>query len=83
MSKNPKGTSPEARHVNGSEAKALFSVVGITCSACAGSIEKAVKRLPGIRETAVDVLNNTVHVLYYPSLVTVSSYYFGLLFYSS
>ncbi|KAM1584788.1 hypothetical protein ACFX1Z_037734 [Malus domestica] len=70
MSKNPKSTSPEARHVNGSEAKALFSVVGITCSACAGSIEKAIKRLPGIRETAVEVLKNTVHVLYYPSLVT-------------
>ncbi|CAN6579158.1 unnamed protein product [Malus baccata var. baccata] len=70
MSKNPNGTSPEARHVNGSEAKALFSVVGITSSACAGSIEKAVKRLPGIRETAVEVSNNSVHVLYYPSLVT-------------
>ncbi|PQP94814.1 putative copper-transporting ATPase HMA5 [Prunus yedoensis var. nudiflora] len=73
MPKYPKGTSPEAaKNLKGSEVKALFSVVGMTCSACAGSIEKAVKRLPGIREAAVDVLNNTAHVLYYPSFVTVS-----------
>ncbi|XP_021815491.1 probable copper-transporting ATPase HMA5 isoform X1 [Prunus avium] len=71
MPKYPKGTSPEAaKNLKGSEVKALFSVVGMTCSACAGSIEKAVKRLPGIREAAVDVLNNTAHVLYYPSFVT-------------
>ncbi|PRQ17724.1 putative cu(2+)-exporting ATPase [Rosa chinensis] len=66
----PKGTSPEAtRKARGSEVKALFSVVGMTCAACAGSVEKAVKRLPGIQEAAVDVLNNTALVLYYPSFV--------------
>ncbi|KAK7858140.1 probable copper-transporting ATPase HMA5 isoform X1 [Quercus suber] len=54
----------------GSEAlKALFSVIGMTCSACAGSVEKAINRLPGIREAVVDVLNNRAQVLYYPSLV--------------
>ncbi|KAF2313286.1 hypothetical protein GH714_010145 [Hevea brasiliensis] len=41
----------------------------MTCAACAGSVEKAVKRLPGIREAAVDFLNNRTQVLFYPSFV--------------
>lgn len=73
MPRYPKGTSPDAaRKAKGSEVKALFSVAGMTCAACAGSVEKAVKRLPGIQEAAVDVLNNTALVLYYPSFVNVS-----------
>ncbi|KAK6137613.1 hypothetical protein DH2020_028639 [Rehmannia glutinosa] len=61
MPKYPKGvvvSSDEEKFVQGSEAMAVFSVTGMTCSACAGSVEKAVKRLPGIKEAAVDVLNN-------------------------
>lgn len=62
----------------GSEAlKALFSVIGMTCSACAGSVEKAINRLPGIREAVVDVLNNRAQVLYYPSLVNVSLWFYS------
>jgi copper chaperone CopZ len=56
----------------GPEAKALFSIIGMTCSACAGSVEKAIKRLPGIREAIVDVLNNKAHILFYPSFVNVN-----------
>ncbi|KAJ4823220.1 hypothetical protein Tsubulata_004478, partial [Turnera subulata] len=48
---------------------AVFSVMGMTCSACAGSVEKAVKRLPGIQEAIVDVLNNKAQVLFYPIFV--------------
>ncbi|KAI4315404.1 hypothetical protein L6164_028218 [Bauhinia variegata] len=64
--------SPEAkRAVQGSsEAKAVFRVLGMTCAACAASIEKAIKRLPGIRDAIVDVLNNKALVVYFPSLVT-------------
>nr|XP_043614106.1 probable copper-transporting ATPase HMA5 [Erigeron canadensis] len=51
------------------EARALFSVTGMTCSACAGSVEKAVKRLPGIKEAVVDVLNNRAQVMFYPTYV--------------
>lgn len=65
----PKGLSPAG---GGAELKAVFAVAGMTCSACAGSVEKAVKRLHGIREAAVDVLNNKALVLYYPNFVTVS-----------
>ncbi|CAJ1927922.1 unnamed protein product [Sphenostylis stenocarpa] len=52
-----------------SDSTALFSVIGMTCAACAGSVEKAVKRLPGIREAIVDVLNNRAHVIFYPFFV--------------
>lgn len=72
MPKYPKGvsvSSDEEKSMQGSEAKALFSVVGMTCSACAGSVEKAVKRLPGIKEAAVDVLNNRALVMFYPAFV--------------
>jgi len=72
MPKYPKGISVRETNVEGSEAKAVFSVIGMTCSACAGSVEKAVKRLPGIREAVVDVLNNKAQVLFYPSYVNVS-----------
>lgn len=51
---------------------ALFSVIGMTCSACAGSVEKAIKRLPGIHDAAVDVLNNRAQVIFYPAFVNVS-----------
>ncbi|KAK6158177.1 hypothetical protein DH2020_005491 [Rehmannia glutinosa] len=72
MPKYPKGvvvSSDEEKFMQGSEAKALFSVTGMTCSACAGSVEKAVKRLPGIKEAAVDVLNNRAQVTFFPAFV--------------
>ncbi|KAK4478903.1 hypothetical protein RD792_014410 [Penstemon davidsonii] len=55
--------------MQGPEAKALFSVTGMTCSACAGSVEKAVKRLPGIKDAVVDVLNHRGQVIFCPSFV--------------
>jgi len=72
MPKYPKGVAVD---VKGTEVKAMFSVTGMTCSACAGSVEKAIKRLPGILEAVVDVLNNRAQVLFYPSsLVNVSMF---------
>ncbi|GMQ05391.1 hypothetical protein CsSME_00050438 [Camellia sinensis var. sinensis] len=82
MPKYPKGvSSDEEKNMEGSEAKALFSVIGMTCSACAGSVEKAVKRLPGIKEAVVDVLNNRAQVMFYPSFVNVSFQILIFLFY--
>ncbi|KAM7525740.1 hypothetical protein LguiA_015642 [Lonicera macranthoides] len=72
MPKYPKGVSSsdeEKKMEEGTESKALFSVIGMTCSACAGSVEKAVKRLPGIKEAVVDVMNDRAQVLFYPSFV--------------
>ncbi|KAL2547701.1 putative copper-transporting ATPase HMA5 [Forsythia ovata] len=72
MPKYPKGinvSSDQEKRMQESEAKALFSVIGMSCSACAGSVEKAVKRLPGIKEAVVDVLNNRALVMFYPAFV--------------
>ncbi|KAK3226989.1 hypothetical protein Dsin_006851 [Dipteronia sinensis] len=75
MPKYPKGvlghqeTNDKAAESSKARVKAVFSVMGMTCSACAGSVEKAIKRLPGIHEAVVDVLNNKAQVLFYPSFV--------------
>nr|AYW01702.1 HMA3 protein [Morus alba] len=68
MPKYPKGVAAEEMTAE-AEKKALFAVSGMTCAACAGSVEKAVKRLPGIREAIVDVLNGRAQVLFYPNFV--------------
>ncbi|KAK0588337.1 hypothetical protein LWI29_038330 [Acer saccharum] len=67
MPKYPKGE--ETAESSKAKVVAVFSVIGMTCSACAGSVEKAIKRLPGIHEAAVDVLNNKAQVLFYPTFV--------------
>ncbi|KAF3448550.1 hypothetical protein FNV43_RR09263 [Rhamnella rubrinervis] len=69
MPKYPKGMAVPQTSMEGSETEAVFSVIGMTCSACAGSVEKAIKRLPGIHEAVVDVLNNRAQVLFYPNFV--------------
>lgn len=76
MPKYPKGAAVPQTSMEGSETKAVFSVSGMTCSACAGSVEKAIKRLPGIREAVVDVLNNRAQVLFYPDFVNVRPNFF-------
>ncbi|KAM5572503.1 putative copper-transporting ATPase HMA5 [Rosa sericea] len=74
MPKYPKGVvAEETTMVEGTESKAVFSVIGMTCSACAGSVEKAVKRLPGIREAVVDVLNNRAQVMFFPNFVNAET----------
>lgn len=74
MPKYPKGVSAQEKNtIQGSESKAVYAVTGMTCSACAGSVEKAIKRLPGIKEAIVDVLNNRAQVLFYPSFVSVDT----------
>ncbi|OIT32579.1 PREDICTED: probable copper-transporting ATPase HMA5 [Nicotiana attenuata] len=72
MPKYPKGVSvstDEEKSIYGTESKAVFSVNGMSCSACAGSVEKAIKRLPGIKEAVVDVLNNKAQVIFYSTFV--------------
>ncbi|XP_052874154.1 probable copper-transporting ATPase HMA5 [Gossypium arboreum] len=71
--KYPKGVTAQETSLQGSEAKAMFSVMGMACSACAGSVEKAIKRPPGIKEAVVDVLNNKAQVMFYPSFVNEES----------
>ncbi|XP_052209704.1 probable copper-transporting ATPase HMA5 isoform X4 [Diospyros lotus] len=76
MPKYPNGrevASDEEKNIEGAEARALFDVTGMSCSACAASIEKAIKRLPGIKEAVVDFLNNRALVTFYPLFVNEES----------
>lgn len=68
MPKYPKGVAADEISSE-AENKALLAVSGMACAACAGSVEKAIKRLPGIREAFVDVLNGRAQVLFYPGFV--------------
>ncbi|XP_022966151.1 probable copper-transporting ATPase HMA5 isoform X2 [Cucurbita maxima] len=71
MPKYPAGISLPENRLPTNESTAFFSVIGMTCSACAGSVEKAIKRLPGIREAVVDVLNAKARVQFYASFVNL------------
>ncbi|XP_059276146.1 probable copper-transporting ATPase HMA5 isoform X2 [Lycium ferocissimum] len=61
--------SEEEGNIEENEAKALFSVIGMSCSACATSVEKAIQKLTGIRLAVVDVLNNRAQVIFCPNVV--------------
>ncbi|XP_075101482.1 putative copper-transporting ATPase HMA5 isoform X2 [Nicotiana tabacum] len=71
----PKGNSiyseyeEKGNNIQENEANALFSVIGMTCSACAASVENAIKKLPGIKLVVIDVLNNKAQVIFNASLV--------------
>ena len=41
-----------------------YNVIGMTCSACQASVEKAVSRVPGVQEVAVSLLTNSMQVEY-------------------
>ncbi len=44
--------------------KEKFQVDGMTCSACSLSVEKAVAKIPGVANVAVNLLNNSMQVSY-------------------
>ena len=44
--------------------KEKFNVQGMTCSACAGHVEKAVKKTEGVSSVAVNLLQNSMQVEY-------------------
>lgn len=41
-----------------------YTITGMSCSACSAHIEKAVKKVPGIRTVAVNLLTNSMLVTY-------------------
>lgn len=68
--KYPEGHSPGAEAEGSTVAKAVFSVVGIKYPAFAASVEKNIKRLPGIKDAALSDSKACVH--YDPEFVSVS-----------
>ena len=39
-----------------------FTVTGMTCSACSAHVDKAVRKLPGVRECSVNLLGGSMTV---------------------
>ena len=54
------------------ETKVVLCVSGMTCSACAVSVENSIKHLPGILDAAIDFLNDRAQIRYLPNLIDVS-----------
>lgn len=46
-----------------------LDITGMSCASCVSSVEKAVKKLPGIDQVAVNLLLNNAVVVYDPALV--------------
>lgn len=53
--------------------KEKFDVVGMTCSSCAMSVEKAVRKMDGVSSVNVNLLSNNMVVEYDDSLVNPST----------
>ncbi|MEP6557387.1 MAG: heavy metal translocating P-type ATPase [Burkholderiales bacterium] len=41
-----------------------FSVGGMTCASCVMRVERAIKKVPGVREVSVNLATETAHVVY-------------------
>ena len=50
--------------------KEQFNVTGMTCAACSARVEKAVSRLPGVQNAAVNLLKNSMVVSYDDAALT-------------
>ena len=52
--------------------KEKYAVTGMTCSACSSHVEKSVCKLPGMEEVMVNLLTNSMQVVYDEALCTES-----------
>lgn len=50
--------------------KQKFDITGMSCSACQAHVEKAVRKLPGVEEAAVNLLANSMTVEYDETVLT-------------
>ncbi len=50
-----------------------FAVDGMFCGGCASTVERALKRLPGVRNVSVSFLNNCAYVAHDPLQVSTSA----------
>ena len=50
--------------------KKKFDVTGMSCAACQGHVEKAVKKLEGVKSVNVNLLQNSMQVEYDESCVS-------------
>ena len=52
--------------------KEKFDVLGMTCAACQAHVDKAVRKLDGVNEVNVNLLRNTMDVIYDESKLTIN-----------
>ncbi|WP_207458950.1 heavy metal translocating P-type ATPase [Azospirillum sp. SYSU D00513] len=50
-----------------------LTVEGMTCASCSGRVEKALKRLPGVAEAAVNLATERAHVVAYEGAVDLAA----------
>ena len=50
--------------------KEKFAFTGMTCSACSSHVEKSVRKLPGMEEVTVNLLTNSMQVVYDDAVCT-------------
>jgi Cu+-exporting ATPase len=48
----------------------VFNIQGMTCAACSGAVERAVKKLPGVAEASVNLATEKLHITFDPELLT-------------
>ncbi len=53
-------------------ARVELPVVGMTCANCANTIERVVKRLPGVAEAGVNLANERLSVAYLPGAASIA-----------
>lgn len=68
----PPSSSGEPDEDASESRQVTFKVSGMVCAACSASIEKAVKRLPGIVDASVALLQNRAQVVFKPDVVQVN-----------
>ncbi len=51
--------------------KGYFDITGMTCSACSARVEKGISKLEGIKGVSVNLLKNSMSVIYDESIVNV------------
>jgi len=61
----PEATPAQAQEQ--SETCAIFEVEGMTCASCAMSIEKGLKKVPGVKEARVNLASEQATVIYDPA----------------
>lgn len=53
-------------------AEVLVHVSGMACASCANTVEKSVKKLPGVKDAAVNLVSARAKVVYDPSVTGIS-----------
>lgn len=55
-------SSPDLGYI--ADMKSVFAVRGMTCGSCVASVERSIKKVPGVKHVSVALLTETAEVLY-------------------